>query len=177
MNKLLTTILTMTFLTHGLSVWGQKQNVKDNVNDSYSYAKKSNSSADDALTDIKNAYSESSISDIQDYAGKGKSNIDDAMTYVKKARNEAGDAESEASNINCSVAESNASDAENYFKKAYNEFDDAYSALNNASSEDDKDELSSYLHKAISSINDGMSYLKKAVNSLNDTLSELSNCK
>ena len=177
MNKGLTTILTSMILIFSLCIYAQKANVQENANDSYNFAKKGNNSANDALTDIKNAYSETSVEDIQDFASKAKSNIDDAMNYSKKAKNEAGECGSEANNINCSNAEDEASYAEIYFKKAYNEFDDAYTSLKNASSEDDKIELVDYLDKAVISINDGMSYLKKAVNYLNSTLIELKECK
>ncbi len=167
----------MTLFIISFCAYGQKENVEKNINESFRYLKKARSSVEDALKDIKNAYSEHSIADIQDYASKAKSNIDDAMTYAKKARNEARDAESEASNIKCTDAESNASYSENYFDKSDREFDDAFKALIKATSVDDKNELMEYIRKAVNSIEDGKSYLKKADNSLNDTLDDLNKCK
>lgn len=173
--KKLITLFTLTLLISNVCL-AQKDDVYDELESAFSYAKQSTSYANDALDYIKKCYSADSLDDIQYYARKAKNEIDDAKSQASYASSDASDAEDEADDIDCDDAEDEADDAESDFYSAQSDFDDAYTYLRRAEYSDEVDDIEYNLRRAKSSIEDGLNDLGYGLSNLNDAVDELNNC-
>jgi hypothetical protein len=170
-------LFTLLLIGSFLTTFGQKHDVRTQVDSSFSYVKKSWEAANNVLSEIQKCNIATSINEIQSIAAKARTNAEEALSQAGNAETEADGAEGKAQDIECPAAIEGAKQAEKYFKKAKGKFDDAYTKLSDSSDEDRADYLIDYLNSSISVISDGLGYLKKGTEELNKTLKALEGCK
>lgn len=164
-------VFTTTTLTYG-----QKEEIYENIEDSFDFAKASLENIEGYYSYLRKSKNET-FEDSKIYIRRAKNSIDDSKNNANSAKLEADEAESEAHDLNCDDVESECDDAETEFNNACSNLDYAYTYLRRAEYADDLDTLILNLKKAKSSIEDAINNLNAGISNLNDAVEELNDCK
>lgn len=168
-------LLAVVLMTTTLS-YGQKDEIYENIEDSFDFAKASLANIEDYYSYLRKSKNET-FEDSKFYIRRAKYSIDDSKNNANSAKSASDDAESEANDLNCDDVESECDDAEAEFNNAYSNLDYAYTYLRRAENADDLDTLTLNLKRAKSSVEDAINNLNAGMSNLNDAVEELNDCK